>query len=143
MNEKTVETTVETTILQNLEYVKASIQNGTLESQKEILKLILQDTIQSIKDYQFTFKVGYCTETQKQHFQNYINQALKKKASLLADMEEMERELFTRNGKPKRALTIINKMLVTGLYKSEVAYKIGKWVNTTSFATKSEIIYTN
>lgn len=139
MNEKTVETS----ILLNLEYVKAAIQNGTLESQKEILKLIIQDTIQSIKDYQFTFKVGYCTESQKYHFQTYINQALKKKASLLADLEEMERELFTRNGKQKRALAIINKMLVTNLYKSEVILKIGKWVNTTSLATKSEIIYTN
>lgn len=139
MNEKTVETT----ILQNLQYLKATIQNGTLESQKEILKLMLQDTVQSIKDYQFTFKVGYCVETQKQHFQSYINHTLKKKASLLADLEEMERELFSRNGKPKRALTIINKMLVTSLYKSEVILKIGKWVNTTSLATKSEIIYTN
>ena len=117
--------------------------HATLTAQKELLKLILQDTIQSIKDYQFTFKVGYGVESQKQHFGNYINQALKKKASLLADLEEMERELFSRNGKPKRALAIINKMLVTSLYKSEVSYKISKWVNTTSFATKSEIIYTN
>lgn len=142
MNEKAImEKTVEATILQNLKYVKSSIQNGTLQNQKEILKLVLVDTVEAINGHYFTFKVKYSVETQKQHMQTYINQALKAKASLLADMEEVERELFSRFAKPKRAEAIINKMLVTNLYKNPVKIKVDRWTNTLASATKTQVIY--
>lgn len=140
---KTVDSkAVKTNIIQNLEYIKASILNDTFKNQRDILKLIINETVEAIKDYKFTFTVNYSTNTFKNHYQVYINHAMKKKASLLADMEEVQRELFTRYGNPKRALKLILNMLNTGLYKTEVIAKINKWVNTTSSPTKTEIIYT-
>lgn len=131
------------TIKQNLQYIAKSIENGTHKEQSAILHLMIVETIQDMKELDTTFQVPYSTESYKHHFQAYINTASKYKATLLTNMEEVERELFTRKGNPQRALKLIQQMLQTNLYKDNVIHKIYKWVNTTHTPTKTEIIYSN
>lgn len=129
-------------INQNLKYIETSIVNGTYKQQETILKLMLKDTVEAVKKLDFTFRVPFTNDKNKQHFSTYINRALKMKATLLTNLEEIHAELFTKHGNSKRALTLVQKMINTKLYKNVVAGYIGRWKNATNFPIKNEIIYT-
>jgi hypothetical protein len=130
-------------IKNNLSYIKASIKNGTDKEQKAILHLIIIETIEAARQVDFSFKVPYSSENHMNHLYSFYQKGMKAKACLLADLEELKREVTRKNGNTTRAVTVIETLLTSDLYKRDVNNSIDKWVNTTSFQTKHQIIYTD
>jgi hypothetical protein len=130
-------------IKNNLSYIKASIENGTHLEQKAILHLIIIETIEAAREIDFSFKVPYSSENHMNHMYTFFSYGMKAKACLLADLEELKKEVRRKNGNKKRSLAIIQNLLTSDLCRRDVKNKIAKWVNTTSFQTKHKVIYTD
>jgi hypothetical protein len=130
-------------ISNNLLYIKASIENGTHLEQKAILHLIIIETIEAAQKTDFSFKIPYSSENHMNHMYSFYQKGMKAKACLLADLEELKREVTRKNGNKKRSLKLVQNLISTDLYKRDVNNSIDRWVNTTSFQTKHQIIYTD
>ncbi|PWW20224.1 hypothetical protein DFO73_11638 [Cytobacillus oceanisediminis] len=130
-------------IRQNLIYIQTSLQNGTHKEQKAIIHLMMEDTLQAVKDTEFTYQYNYVRETDKSHQKVFINLANKSKTKLIASLEDLRCELTGRNGNSKQALALIKKMLETNLCKNEVKNKVRNWTNTTNITVKNGLIRTS
>jgi hypothetical protein len=130
-------------IKNNLSYIKASIENGTHLEQKAILHLIIIETIEAARQVDFSFKVPYSSENHMNHLYSFYQKGMKAKACLLADLEELKKEVTRKNGNKKRSLKLVQNLISTDLYKRDVNNSIDRWVNTTSFPTKHQVIYTD
>jgi hypothetical protein len=130
-------------IKNNLSYIKASIENGTHLEQKAILHLIIIETIEAAREIDFSFKVPYSSENHMNHMYTFFQYGMKAKAKLISELQELHREITRKNGNTKRAVKIIETLLTSDLCKSDVKNKLDNWVNTTSFPTKHQVIYTD
>jgi hypothetical protein len=130
-------------ISNNLLYIKASIENDTHLEQAAILNLIITETVEAARQLDFSFIVPYSSENHLNHLYTFFQYGMKAKAKLITSLEELKRELTKKNGNKKRVLKLVENLLSTDLYKRDVNNSIDKWVNTTSFQTKHQIIYTD
>ncbi|QGQ47251.1 hypothetical protein [Metabacillus sediminilitoris] len=129
-------------IKQNLQYIEKSIISGTLNEQKVIIAVILSEVIEAVKEFTFTYQVP--VSIYKGHLETFICLAEKEKSRLLADLQELHYELERKKTNEKRALQLVEKMLVTDLYKDEVQRSINKWVNVSpaKYGITTAIVYT-
>jgi hypothetical protein len=130
-------------IKNNLSYIKASIENGTDKEQAAILHLIVSETIEAAQKTDISFKVPYSSENHMNHMYTFFQYGQQAKAKLLTNLEELKREITRRNGNTKRSLAVVENLLTSDLCRRDVKNKVDKWVNTTSFPTKHQIIYTD
>jgi hypothetical protein len=128
-------------VKQNLEYIQKSVLNGTHKEQSAILSVIVAETFEVIKNMKFFYEVPFSNDKNTNHFYTYSSMGKTSKAKLLADLEEIQNEISKRNTNTKHVLILIQSMLQTNLYKDGVQASINKWVNTSNFTTRYQLIY--
>ncbi|WP_226619766.1 hypothetical protein [Cytobacillus firmus] len=128
-------------VIQNLQYIERSLLNNTYKEQSAILSLIVAETFELIRNMKVFYEVPYSSGNHTNHFYTFSLMAKQEKSKLLADMEEVQRELSIKNTNVKRVLVLIKGMLETNLYKDHVQASLDKWKNTTNFTTKYQLIY--
>ncbi|MEH6949631.1 hypothetical protein V7068_21840 [Bacillus sp. JJ634] len=128
----------EAAIQQNLKYIKKSLESNTHQAQQPILTLMISETIQLVRETSFIYEVPLNNNTHIEHFRSYANRGLKAKASLIADMEDLQMEL--KKGNVKRCLAVIDGMLSSDLYTNPVKNKISKWVPLRNVGLKTKQI---
>lgn len=127
-------------IKQNLSYIEKSLLNNTHKEQGAIIHLMLEETVQEVKDLVFQYEIPYSSQKATYHVFAFVKRSKKAKASLLCDLRELQTELNRKNINVKRCLVVIQKALQTNLYQDEINRSINKWVNIGNNPTRSKII---
>lgn len=115
----------EAAIHQKLNYIKNSLMNDTYKEQSAIIQMLISETIQLIRETSFVYEIPYNNSNHTAHIRTYANRGRKAKASLIVDLEELQIEL--KKGNVKRCLAIIDGMLSSDLYTSDVKKKTQQW----------------
>lgn len=125
-------------IKQNLKHIKVTIEAGTLQEQKASTARLIAEVTAQVKEATFKYSAEYVLEKNQYHFNPYVSLARKAKATLLADLQELQGELNKSATSEKGCEMILNKMLESNLHTVKVQNYIDRWVNTTTISTKQK-----
>lgn len=123
-------------IKQNLSYISKSLLNNTHKEQAVIINVMLEETIQEVKETTFVYEVPFCSVKEDYHIPIYVNRSKKAKFSILCDLQELQAELNKKTTNVKRCLALVQKMLNNNLYQDSINKTINKWVNVGKIETK-------
>lgn len=124
------------TVKQNLQYIQRSLSSGTHKEQTAILHLMMNETLEAVRNKSFQYETAYSSDKNLNHMYTYICLSKKAKASILADLQELQ-ILHSRKNDSKRCLAIVQKLLQNNLYQNEVNGVVNSWVNTSTSSTKT------
>lgn len=114
-------------ILSNIQYVERCLLDSTYKENKAMLNVLLSETIELVKIEVFKFDVPFTSIKDHSHIVTYKKCGKRYKAKLIADFEELQRELGRKQPNVQRAFQIVTKMLNTNLYQNFTQAKISKW----------------
>ncbi|MRX52929.1 hypothetical protein GJU41_03000 [Bacillus idriensis] len=114
-------------ILSNIQYVERCLVNSTFQENKAMLNVLLSETIELGRTEVFTFQVPFTSIKDHSHIVTYKKCGKQYKAKLIADLEELQRELGRRQPNVNRSLQIVSSIMNTNLYQDYTKTKIDQW----------------
>ncbi|WP_368298542.1 hypothetical protein [Cytobacillus firmus] len=118
------------TVLKNLKYIKRTIEDHTHVEQKAILSVLLSETIEEVRETTFKYEVPYIDysgDNSGGNLATYKDMGKRFKSKVLAELEEVQKQLNKKNTGVNRCLAILNNLINTNLYTDKVNAKIKQW----------------
>lgn len=112
-------------IRNNLNYLYKVLQGDNHRQYKPILLVILAETITEIRNQQFVYYVKYGNE--QTHVGTYKAYCKMNKYKLIADLEEVDMNLRSKNVNVKRCTVLLEDILKSNLYQQTAQRKLSRW----------------
>lgn len=128
-------------ILQNLNYIRSSVQNQTYKEQAAILSVMLSETILFVQDEQFKFTIKFSKAENQQHFYHYQNSVTRYKAKLLVDLKTIQVQFEQQKVNEQGMASQLDEMISTNLYTSYTQQIMNNWKGLANNKTYSESTY--